>query len=70
MKFSEKNLLISGPTRVRGPGSDPQIYPSENLRVGPGSDPGRTRVGPQILQKKYSLWVKRWDGPEARAPAG
>ena len=51
-----------------------------------GSDPGpiqvrsanflakkfvdRTRIGPQIFQKKYSLCVQRWGGLESRAPGG
>ena len=35
-----------------------------------GSDPDRTRIGPQIFQKKYSLCVQRWGGLESRAPGG
>ena len=30
----------------------------------------RTRIGPEIFQKTYSLCVQRWGGLESRAPGG
>ena len=58
LKGVRKKIEIWGPVRVwsgSGPGLVHKFFGEEIC----GSDPDRTRIGPQIFQKKYSLCVQR-----------
>ena len=50
--------------------SDPDLIRTFFVEKMCGSDPDQIRIRSHILQKKYSLCVRRWSGLESCAPGG